>query len=225
MQNTSSPLAPNQTNSPFNTHQSLSASIKAHKTIIIFSSIGFVILVSMILFLISPFRDALFAPAVQENLPTPAPFISPTKKPLAPAAILPTPTPNPQVATWKTYTNTTYKYTIKYPPDWTARDLGVLEPKIPSYIAFNATNASQSARHITISTTTRTYQEQLALGASGSAVTIAGITGTKQSFQDSDGNTSTVVILPRSSNLLVLRAKTAYLTTFNLMLSTLKITN
>lgn len=192
----------------------------AHKTAVILSSLACLLILIMTLYLISPFKNTLFSPANNNNFLIPTTTTSPRKN----TSAVSQPTTNPQLTSWKTYTNTTYKYSIKYPPDWMARDLGALEPKIPSYIAFNAKTASASARHITISITTRTYQEQLALGASSSAITVGGISGTKQTFKDSDGNTSTVVVLPRTNNLLVLRAKTAYLTTFNLMLSALNIT-
>jgi hypothetical protein len=164
----------------------------------------------------------------------------PPTPPLMPVIEIPTPTPQPTAmltpsatpmptippgTAWITYINKTQGYRIKYSPDWVVKDVGVLEPKIPSYIAFNQRTASDSSRFITIGITTRTYQEQLALGASSSAITIAGIKGTKQTFQDSDGHTSTVIVLPRSNDLIVLRAKTAYLPLFNLMLSTLSVTN
>ena len=165
------------------------------------------------------------APTYIPDTPTPAPTTplptsstslpSPTKKP--------TPTKNPNTP-WKTFVSTKYGYSIKYDPDWTVRDLGVLEPKIPSYINFHPNISSDSSRFITLSVTTRTYQEQLALGASSSAITVSGIKGTKQFFRDSDGNTSTVVILPRKKDLIVLRAKTIYHPIFDIMLSTLVLT-
>lgn len=204
---------------------SLSSKIKAHKTAVIMASVGFVLLSGMITYLvISPSRKTLVAPMEQERLITP-PTITPTPQ-LSPTTPQPTATPVPTIPStaWKTYNNATYGYSIKYPPDWTARDLGALEPKIPSYVVFNSPTATASARNITISISTRSYTDQLALGASGSATTVGGIAGTKQSFQDSDGNTSTVVTLPRTSNLLVLRMKTKYLTTFNQMLTTLQTT-
>ena len=178
-------ILPLQTNSPIQPPQSFFAKVKVHKTAIILSSIGFMILLGMSLYIISQSQKSLVSPATQENLPIiTLPSTSPTKTASASPTLTstPSPTPNP-TQNWKTYTNSTYKYNIKYPSDWIAKDLGVLEAKIPSYIAFNAITASASARHITISVTTRAYQEQLALGASSSAVTYAGATGTKQTFQ------------------------------------------
>lgn len=199
--------------------------IKAHKTPVIVASIGVLILTSMITYLVvSPSQETRFAPASQEPIAAPPPTRTPT--PTSVPTILPseTPTPTPPSTTWRTYNNATYGYKIQYPPDWTVRNLGVLEPLIPSYVVFNPQTASESARSITISISTRTYSAQLALTGTGTATTAAGIEGTKQAFQDSDGNTSTVITLPRSTNLLVLRAKTAYLSIFNQMLSTLQST-
>lgn len=198
---------------------SLSAKIKAHKTAVIVAIAGFLLLSGMGTYiLVSPSQKTLVAPATLDP--------NATLPPIPTSTIAPTQTTNKSTApasSWKTYTNNTYGYSIKYPPDWKIVNIGVLEPKIPSYIVFNAPDATASARDITVSISTRSYNEQLTLGASNSATTVAGIAGTKQSFQDSDGNTSTVITLPRSSNLLVLRSKTTYLTIFNQMITTLTI--
>lgn len=209
---------------PFSPKPSLLEKIKAHKTPVIMASIGFLLLSSMLTYLVvSPSQDTLVAPANQEPIAPPPAKRTPTPKT---AKLTPTVTPVPTLAStnWRTYNNSAYNYSIKYPPGWTARNLGVLEPLIPSYVVFNPQSASQSARFITISISTRSYEAQLALGASGSATTVGGITGTRQSFQDSDGNTSTVITLPRTGNLLVLRVKTAYLSVFNQMITTLQTT-
>lgn len=171
----------------------------------------------------SPTRNTLVAPASIE-LPTQPPQAKPKTTPTP--TLLPTTVPEPTLpsASWKLYNNSTYGYSIKYPPSWKIINLGALEPKIPSYVVINSPSASDSARNITISISTRTYTEQLALGASSSATTVGGILGTKQSFSDSDGNTSTVVTLPRTRNLLVFRAKSAYIPIFNQILATLTTT-
>lgn len=202
---------------------SLLQQIKAHKTPIILASLGVLVLTGMITYLVvSPRQKTLVAPANQEPVsavfPTRIPTDTPTPQPSA------TPVPTTVSTAWKTYNNSVYNYSIKYPPAWTVRNLGALEPLIPSYVVFNPETASQSARSITISISTRSYTDQLALAASNSATTVGGITGTKQYFRDSDGNTSTVITLPRTNNLLVLRAKTAYLSIFNQMLTTLQTT-
>ncbi|HEX8931833.1 MAG TPA: hypothetical protein VF810_01630 [Patescibacteria group bacterium] len=189
------------------------------------------ILIIVVIFVISgmltyiivvPSRKTLVSPATL-SLPTPLPKVTTSPTPAGqPLIVVRTPTPNPLTSTsWKTYSNTTYNYTIKYPPDWSVRDLGALEPLVPSNIAFNPITASDSSRLITITINNRSYQTVLALGSSSSAVTVGGIQGTRQYFQDSNGQTSTAIILPRTSNLLVLRSKTYYLPIFNLMIATL----
>jgi hypothetical protein len=170
---------------------------------------------------------------LQKTSPTSAPTIATTFQLVATpsSTISPTSTPtdaptiNP-LAGWYTYTNSQYGYTIKYPPDWRVQDLGALEPKIPSYIVFNQNSATTSARSITISVSTRTYQEQLAIGSqTGSPIIVGSITGTLQFLQDSDRQQSSSVILPRANNLLILHTKTTYANTFNQMLTTVKFTN
>ena len=158
-------------------------------------------------------------PFIRISTPTASPTPSPSP------TILPTATPTPQPIVWNRYNNILYGYSIDYPPDWNVQDLGILEPQVPSFIVFNPNSASTSARALTISVSTRTYQDQLALGASSSAITVAGIIGTKQSFSDSDGNTATLVVLPRTNNLLLISAETAYEAFFNQMITTLTITD
>ncbi len=202
--------------------------IKGHKTGVIVTSVCVLLLSGMVTYVfVSPAQKSLVSPANIDHTITPPPTTvisatSPTIVPTTKPSLTPTPT-IPSID-WKTYTNNTYGYSIKYPPDWIEKDLGALEPKVPSYIVFNPPSATASARNITISISTRSYSEQLALGASNSATTVGGISGTQQSFKDSDGNTSTVITLPRSSNLLVLRAKTASLPIFNQIITTLTTT-
>ncbi len=200
--------------------------IKEHKIPAILAGVAFIFLSGITgYFVVSPSQETRVAPATEDRSGAPPTIIPPTIA--ITQTLLPSATPVPTLATstsWKTYNNATYGYSLKYPSDWTATNLGALEPLIPSYIVFNPPTASSSARYITIAISTRTYTQQLALSASGSATTVGGIIGTRQYFQDSDGNTSTVVTLPRANNLLVLRAKTAYLTIFNQILTTLQTT-
>ena len=212
----------------------------AHKTILIFAVI-LLLSIFMTLYL-------LFAPSYQDqHLSARASldnsFSIPTNTPVTPiSALTPTvvtpaptqiPTPTPPVPTpttsatshWNTYVNSQYNYTIKYPINWTVTNWGALEPKVPSYIVFNENTSTASARFISVAISTRPYTEQLAIeGGNGTPITVAGITGSKQNFKDSDGNQSTSVILPRSSDLIMLRSKIPYVAIFNLMLSTLQIT-
>jgi hypothetical protein len=161
------------------------------------------------------------------NTPTPTPTPSSeevvTEEPTPEPTQMPTPTPTPDpTANWNSYTNVDYGYTIKYPLNWTAINLGTLEPKIPSYVVFNTNTASTSARSITLSVSTRGYQEQLAIGGmTGYPYTVAGIQGTWQDLRDSDGNMSVSITLPRTNNLLILHAKTTFAPTLYQMLPTL----
>lgn len=154
------------------------------------------------------------APTMAEELPTEIPTEIPT----------PTPTPDP-TAGWNTYVNAQYSYSIKYPLNWSAVDLGVLEPKVPSYVAFNLNTASQSAKSITISVSTRTNEEQLAIDGAGIPYTVGSIQGTWANMKDSDGNASVSVILPRTGTLLILHAKSNYISTLIQMLPTLYLIN
>lgn len=157
------------------------------------------------------------------SIPTITP--SPTTKPtptLIPTAI-PTVTPDP-FAGWKIYQNVQYGYIVRYPSDWIILDRGILEPKVPSYIVFNQNTASSSARYISISASTRTYDEQLAIGGAGTPITVANINAITQFFQDSNGQQSTAVVIPRTNYLIILRSKTPYLTIFNKMLASLQLT-
>lgn len=195
-------------------------------TVIIIVVVIFVLSGMLTYILVAPSKKTIVSPATREIPLAPAsPTAVPTATPVKPSPTLTltlTPTPTLPQTVWNTYSNSTYGYSIKYPPDWIARDLGVLEPKVPSNIAFNPTTASSSSRFITITISNRTYQEQLALGSASSSTTIGGITGTRQFFQDSNGQISTAIILPRTSNLLILRSKTPYLTIFNQMITTLQ---
>lgn len=220
------PQEPSPTPAPLTPFKIPTIQKPSQKTTIILVTIGVLILSGMLTYLIvAPSKKTLVAPATLLNpVKPPTPTAVKTNTTITPKTPTPTAAPTIAASTWKTYSNSTYGYSIKYPPTWTARNLGALEPLIPSYVVFNEPTATASARNITISISTRAYTAQLALGASGSATTVGGIVGTKQSFQDSDGNTSTVVTLPRTSNLLVLRAKTKYLPTFNQMLTTVQTT-
>ena len=60
-------------------------------------------------------------------LPKPSPIITP--RPLLTPLPTPKPTSTPDpTANWKTYTNTTYKYSLKYPSDWEVQGEGGEDP-------------------------------------------------------------------------------------------------
>lgn len=158
-----------------------------------------------------------------QSLLSPTPTATPEASLLTPTAS-PTATPDP-TAGWKTYTNSTYGYSIKYPPTWTATDLGQLEPKVPSFVTLNPSGSSPSATlAITVSSSTRTYAENLALKSkTTTAVIISGVTASKTNEKDSDGNQSISIVIPGSTYTYILVAKKAYETNFNQIYPTFKL--
>jgi hypothetical protein len=212
---------------------SLKESFSHNKTVFIIFIVAFLVLLSGTVYLF--FSPATQTPPPLAQLPSPTllptatlippPTATTTPLPATPTKPpMPTPTPDPTIG-WKTYTNTQYGYTIKYPPDWQATDRGALEPLVPSYIVFNPNTASASARSITASISTRTLQQQIAIGGTtGVDVAVGGAAGTLQNLQDSDGSKSISIIFSRPNHLLIIHSKEAYNTTFGQMMLTLHIT-
>lgn len=133
-----------------------------------------------------------------------------------------TPTPDPY-ATWKTYTSTEAGYSIKYPPDWTATNSAQTDPKILAYVLFNPIPVPKSGTAITISYTTRTLQEQLAIsGGAQQQITVASVSATKTTEKDSNGNVTYHVIIPLKSNTYLNVIQQVYDDTSTKMLSTFK---
>ncbi len=188
----------------------------------------FVLTLAMIIYIVfvpsaRKLSSQTFLALTQNNRPSSTPSIPiPTVTP-EDTSIPDTPTPTlvPGIS-WVTYTNAKYGYSIKYSPDWVVQDQGALEPLVPSFVVFNTNIASTSSRFISVSVSTRSYSDQLAIGGAGTPITVAAIKGTKEYFQDSSGEQSEDVVLPRTNDLLIIRAKSAYETIFNYMLSTLK---
>lgn len=128
-------------------------------------------------------------------------------------------------ASWNVYNNPRYGYSIKYPKDWTVKNYGQIEPKVIDYIVFNPSTASSSAKTVSISYSTRTYDEAMEIGATTSeSITVDGVKGAKKSEQDSGGNVTQHIILPLNSklNTIVIYAQDKYKDTFTQMLSTFK---
>ncbi|HSX39999.1 MAG TPA: hypothetical protein VLF68_00090 [Candidatus Saccharimonadales bacterium] len=168
----------------------------------------------------APAANSIVLPTVV--LPTEAAAPSQNVLALKPTA---TPTPRPSLAGWKLFTNTTFGYSIQYPPDWSASQSATSDPKIPSFLVFNPTNATGGAMMaITISSTTRTYQEQLALGPSATTpITVASVSATKSQLQNSDGVVSVQVVLPyKPTQTIVFVAQKQFEDTLTNMLSTFK---
>lgn len=135
----------------------------------------------------------------------------------------PTPTPDP-IASWSAYVSTTSAYSINYPPDWIAKATLQQDPKILEYVVFNPNSATTSALSITISYSTRTYLEALALrDQNGDVITIATVSGIKTTEEDSDGNVSIHAVFPVKKNSIDLYSQQKYKDIFDKMLKTLKL--
>jgi len=175
---------------------------------------------------IQPKAQALNLPPLGQLSPvlSPTPTATPEASLLTPTAS-PTAIPDP-TATWNTYTNTTYGYSIKYPPDWTATDLGQLEPKVPSFVTLNPNTEKASpsaALSITISSSTRTATEVAALKSkTRQSITVSGLTGIKTTERDSDGNESLHVVLYGKNYVYIFVGKKKYETIFNQIFPTFK---
>jgi hypothetical protein len=137
----------------------------------------------------------------------------------------PSVTPTYKTEEWKIYTNTKYNYSIKYPNDWIMTDLGLLEPKVPSYVTFNPGNiASPSVTlAITLSTTTRTLSEVLLTKATNrSTVKVGTRSAILTEEKDSNGNISYHVVIDGGIYRYILVGKKAYQTFFNLIYHTFR---
>lgn len=154
--------------------------------------------------------------------PTPTPVV---KELTEEEAMLAEPTPDP-TATWSAYVNAKYHYSLKYPADWTVKKLTSTDPKITNYVVFYPKNASGSAYAASISYSTRTYSEALAIdsGVAGESAQVSSISATKKKIQDSARTTSFKLIIPYKINFsIILYAKGAYEAIFNGMVSTFEI--
>ena len=150
-----------------------------------------------------------------------------------PTASPPPPTPSPpstslnidSMATWSAYVSTKYSYSIKYPSGWTAQITTQQDPKILEYVVFNPVATKAGTLSITLSYGTRTYKEALALDPqTGESMIVASVSATKKNTKDSNGNKATNVIVPFGSNTIIFNAKDAFVSLFNQMLTTLKLT-
>jgi len=174
-------------------------------------------------------KKALPPKIVQEEILVEPPSFTPIPTKVPTPTITPTPTLAPlvdPVATWSAFVSTKYSYSIKYPPDWTAKITTQQDPKILEYVVFNPKDATKAGTlSITSSYSTRTYKEVLALDPQkGETVTIASVSATTKSLKDSDGNISINVIIPTGVNTIIINAKEMYKSILDKMLTTLKLT-
>lgn len=166
----------------------------------------------------------------QENIfPTP----SPTSLPKVAISNTPPPsTPTPTIifvnptATWSAFTSPKYSYSVKYPPSWTVQTITQTDPKILEYVIFNPVATKAGTLSITLSYGTRTYTEALALDAQqiGENIIVASVAATKKNSKDSNGYKASNVIVPFGSNTIIFNAKDTFVSLFNQMLTTLKLT-
>jgi hypothetical protein len=129
-----------------------------------------------------------------------------------------------ETATWNTFINSKYHYSIKYPIEWTVQKRGQLEPKIPDFVVFNPPDAATTSAIIRISYSLRTFDESKALNSQfGQPIVVASRSGVRKVLQDSNNDISINVILPYSQNSIILFSKEKYSEVFTQMLSTFKI--
>lgn len=160
-----------------------------------------------------------------------AKILSPTPARIAPIAIVTLP-PNkfvilsstPATSGWNTFSTLTYGFSIQYPSDWVASDSGQLEPKVPDYIIFNPKTLPNTSLSITLSYSTRTYDQALAIDPqTGTQISVASVSATQKTQTDSDGNVTVNVIVPfKNSTTLILVAQQQYKNILTQMLETLK---
>lgn len=169
--------------------------------------------------------ETMYSP---KNTPTPEPsgiilVDGPTATP--PFDGSPTPTPDVTVS-WLTFKNFAYGYSFKYPADWTVTDTGNLEPSVPSYLTINPSNTATpaSALNITISASTRTFDQEVALRSSTkTALTINGLQASLTEERNSSGAMWTAVVVKGTSYTYILVGKSSYYSIFTPFYSTFKL--
>lgn len=196
-----------------------------------------IIIFLVVLFFLSSGSTGYLLFANKKKLPSPkavqektAALLSPAPKKIVPSStIAPTPTlahPASPTATWSAYVSAKYNYSLKYPPDWTAKITTQADPKILEYAVFNPKTATKAGTlTITLSYSTRTYQEALALDPQiGETVTVASVGATKKNQLDSDGNKSINITIPvGATNTIIINAKEKYKSILDLMLTAVKL--
>lgn len=146
----------------------------------------------------------------------------PTDTPLPTAE--PTPTVAPITASWKRYTSKGNGYTFLFPETYTTTILPQSDLKISEFVVVNPASSSPSAvMDISVSYSTRTYEQALALStAPAEAVIYGGVTGSRKVMQNSQGEISVHIILPDQKNSITFVAKDKYKDLLYQILSTFK---
>ncbi len=160
---------------------------------------------------------------VLPSVPDVSPSLSPSFTPTPTASATPTPvSASDPTSKWSTFTNSVYRYSIKYPPGWVAGYINSTDPLIPNFVSINPSTASASLNSITISYTTRTAAQLAAIyGTSSATLTIATQSASEYDQQDSSGNKSVSIILEEPTYAYVFYAMDQYKTLLLQMLSTL----
>jgi hypothetical protein len=151
--------------------------------------------------------------------------IIPTQTPTP--TLIPTPTVAPINASWKRFTSTKYGYTFQYPETYTAGVTNQTDPKILEFIVINPASASSAAvMNITLSYSTRTYAEALALNSTAAeSITVAGVPGSRKVVRNSQNQVSVHVIFPDDNRSVTFVAKDNYKDVLTQILSTFKFVN
>ncbi len=205
--------------------------LSANKSIVIFISFLSILSMSTTGYLLMTNKKQ----SLNKITGVPIPQIS--KAPLAnqPKISPPSPTPTPKplsaslkidsTASWSAFTSSKYSYSIKYPPQWTAKITTQQDPKILEYVIFNPVATKAGTLSITLSYGTRTYTEALALDPQvGEAISVVSASATKKNSKDSNGNRAANIVVPFGSNTIIFNAKDAFSSLFNQMLTTLNFT-
>lgn len=142
---------------------------------------------------------------VVEELPTSTPLPIPTNTPEPTIPVTP-------LSTWLSHRSTKYKYYFLYPPDWKLEQKPQADTKILEYLVLYPETASSSALPITLSYTSRTYSEALALNSSvAESITVASVAASRKVVKNSEGEVSIHIIVPNgTSNSFIFVAKDKY---------------
>jgi hypothetical protein len=165
------------------------------------------------------------------------PTLAPTARPTDGVILVDSPTPTPVTigsptptgdvtVSWLTFKNYVYGYSFAYPPDWTVTDLGNLGSLTPSEMTVNPSNTTSpnTALTITITSSTRTFAEEVALRSSSrTTVNVNGLTGSLTQEQDSNGNVWTDIVLQGAKYTYILTGKSSYSSTFTPFYGTFKL--
>src|SRR3989344_1893406 len=135
--------------------------------------------------------------------------------------------PADETSNWKTYENTKYGYSIKYPSEWLAKEFGPIDSKTLSFIGLGIAVSDPIKASMIIQVTLRSYEEQLQIGPEKTTpITVGGLVGVRKTEGSSnpDAGNNINVVLP-AKNTIVLAINEKYSKTFDQILSTFKFTD